>query len=323
VTSDPAAPPILSPRAAVQEQPAATATRRPNRRGRAKQLVGAVRTRWPILVLAVWTLAVWWTPVAADPVRRRISVTGSDPESFSLYLSWNVHALTHGKDPFYMPNMYAPEGIDLGNAISVPSVSLLVAPISAAWGGTAGYNCAAILSIFLGALCVYLFARDVTGSVGGATVAGALMVVSPYVAGHALGHLNLMWTFGLPLLAYLMLRFVRGSLSWRWLVAFTAATVAFTIGASTELMLTEAIFSLVGIVIAWFAASPRERRRLGVGVGVLVGGVVAGVALSAPVILAGLRSGIPETAANLPAMYSTDFTNLIAPTQVTFSWRSS
>jgi hypothetical protein len=46
-------------------------------------------------------------------------------------------------------------------------------------------------------------------------------------------------------------------------------------------------------------------------------GAVLGVAIASPVILAALHSGVPSTVANDPALYSTDLTNLVAPTQLT------
>lgn len=271
---------------------------------------------WPALTLAIWTVSVWARPALRDFVHLRLSNPG-DSESFAFYLSWNVHALTHGLDPFFTHNLYAPEGLDLGNAISVPSVSLLVSPVTAAFGGTAGYNTALLLAIFFGGIAVYLLARELFGTIAGATIAGALTVVSPYFAGHALSHLNLMWVFGLPFLAYLVVRTVGGRLRRRWLVVLTAVTVAFTVGASTELLVTQCVFALVALGMAIAFATPSVRARVLATVPYLGIGAVLGVAIASPVILAALRSGVPSAVANDPTLYSTDLTNLVAPTQVT------
>lgn len=289
-----------------------TTRRRPSLRG----ALALLRRRWPVPTLVLWTLVVWIRPVIGDPVHRRLSNPG-DSESFSLYLSWNVHALTHGKNPFFIDNLYAPGGMDLGNALSLPSVSLLVAPVTAAFGGTAGYNAAFLTAIALGAIAVYLLARELTGSVVGSVLAGALMVVSPYVTGHALGHLNLQWTFGLPLLAFLVVRWYRRRLRTGWFVAWVALVVAFTIGASTELLVTESLFALVALAVAWAALPAAERPRLARSVPWLALGAVAGAVVASPVIIAGLTTGIPSDVANDPSLYSTDLTNLVAPTHLT------
>lgn len=267
---------------------------------------------WPLLVILAVTLVAWTPEVWRSPTTLRLANPG-DSESFSWYLSWNVHALTNGVDPFRTANLYAPDGLDLGNAISVPAVSLLVSPVAAAFGGTAAYNVAFVLALVLAGACVYLLARELTGSVAGATGAGVLMVLSPYFAGHALGHLNLLWVFGLPLLTYLAVRHVRGTLRARWVVVWTALAVAVTIGASTELFVTQSFFAAVLLAIALLLL-PALRAAVLRTAGWLAAGVVAGVLLGLPVIVAGLTSGIPDTVANPPSLYSSDLTNLVAPT---------
>lgn len=273
------------------------------------------RDLWVVALLAIATVAVWARPALPGFGHLRLSNPG-DSNSFEFYLGWNVHALLQGDNPFFTPVLYAPDGMDLANAISVPAVSLLVAPVTLIFGATAGYNTAFLLAIFLGALAVFLLARELFGSTTGAAIAGALMVVSPYQGGHALGHLNMMWVFGLPFLAFLMVRHVRGRLSARWLLAGVALTVAFTLGASTELFATQAVFALIGVVIASVVATGEVRRRLARATAWLIGGVIVGCLLGSPVIWAAFSGGVPEQPANPAWMYSTDLTNIVAPSDV-------
>ncbi len=104
-----------------------------------------------MLWLAVFTVGVWARPVLGGFGHLRLSNPG-DSNAFEFYLAWNVHALVNGQDPFYTHVMYAPEGLDLGNAISIPGPSLLVAPVTLLFGGTAGYNVAFLLPIVLAAV---------------------------------------------------------------------------------------------------------------------------------------------------------------------------
>ncbi|HSP74768.1 MAG TPA: glycosyltransferase family 39 protein [Cryobacterium sp.] len=280
-----------------------------------KRVVGRTSHLWPALVLFSTVLVIWGRPVLDDFAHKRLSNPG-DSESFAYYLSWNAHAFVNFVDPFFAPNLYAPDGLDLGNAISIPAVSLLVSPVALAFGGTAAYNAAFLLAIFLCGLCVYLLARELFGSVVGATAAGLLAVVSPYFSAHALGHLNLMWIFGLPLIAYLSVRAVKGSLRMVWLAVGVALTVGFTGGASTELMVVEAVFAALALVVAFICATPEVRSRLTRVLPWMVGGVVGGAVLALPVVLAALRSGIPKTVGNPPALYSTEVTNIFVPTSL-------
>lgn len=270
---------------------------------------------WPLLVMATAVLVLWGRPVLTDFGGKRLSNPG-DSESFAYYLSWNVHALFNLMDPFHTPNLYAPGGLDLGNAISIPSVSLLVSPVAIAFGGTAAYNAAFLLAIFFCGVAIYLLARELFGSVIGATAAGLLATVSPYFTAHALGHLNLMWVFGLPLVAYLTVRAINGRLRPVWLAVGVALTVGFTAGASTELLVTEALFVMIALCVSLFCANKGIRTKLLRLLPWLAAGVFAGAILAIPVVLAALRSGIPHTPGNPPQFYSTEWTNVFVPTSL-------
>lgn len=270
---------------------------------------------WPLLVIVALILIVWARPVLGDFAHLRLSNSG-DSESFTFSLAWNVHALTTFQNPFFTPNLYAPSGLDLGNAITVPSVSVLVAPVTLLFGSTAGFNTAFLLAIFLGSWSVYLLARALFGSVIGAGIAGALMVVNPYFVGHALGHLNMLWIFGLPLIAYLVVKAVQGRLRGWWLLALTAVIIAFTAGASTELVVTQVVFGILALVVALVFAQKELRLRLLRATAWVAGGGLAGAVLALPIIIAALVSGVPSAPANPPSLYSSDLTNTVAPTEL-------
>lgn len=270
---------------------------------------------WPLLIVVVTILVVWARPALGDFAHLRLSNPG-DSESFTFSLAWNIHALTSFQNPFFTPNLYAPNGLDLGNAITVPSVSLLVAPVTMLFGATAGFNTAFLLAIFLGSWSVYLLARSLFPSVVGATIAGILMIVNPYFVGHALGHLNLMWIFGLPMIVYLVVKFVERRLNGWWLLALTAVVIAFTAGASTELVVTQAVFGVLALLVALLFSTKDLRGRLLRATAWVAGGGAAGAILAIPVILAALLSGVPATPANPPSLYSSDLTNVVAPTML-------
>jgi hypothetical protein len=274
------------------------------------------------LWLTLLTVLVWARPVLAGFGHLRLSNPG-DSNAFEFYIAWNLHAFLHAKDPFFTSVMYAPSGLDLGNAISIPGPSLLVAPITLLFGPTAAYNVAFLLPILLAGGAVYLLARELGADRAGATAAGSLMTLSPYFAGHALGHMNLMWVFGLPTVAWLVARHVRGRLRLRWMSVGVALTLALALASSAELFVTQALFGVIGWLVALVFGGPEHRRALlRGGVGVVLGGI-GGLVLGLPVIYASLRSGVPEAAANPTANFPADLTNLFAPTELmTFGSRT-
>lgn len=275
-----------------------------------------VRSLGPAFGLALIVMGVWGRLVLTRYTSARLSNPG-DSVSFEYYLGWNVHALLHAENPFFTPNMYAPTGLDLGNAISVPAVSVLLAPVTLLAGTTAAYNTGVLLAIFLASLSTYLLARELSGSTAGAFVGGALMVVNPYFTGHALSHFNLLWIFGFPLVAYLVVLHTRRRLGSALFVVLVGLTVAFTFGASTELAVTEVVFgAIAAVVVGIFAQGSVQRRALVRSAAWTVGGGVLGVVLASPVIIASLHSGVPTVPANPPALYSSDLLNMVAPTRM-------
>jgi len=288
-----------------------------DRRGTSIAATHAVRGRLRDLQaiggLAVLTVIVWGWPVLRDFASRRLSL-GGDSNSFEFYLGWNVHAVLRGESFFSTPALYAPEGMDLGNAISIPAVSFLVSPVTVLFGTTAAYNTAMLLAVFAAAASVHLLARELFGSVAGAALAGGLVVLSPYFAGHILGHANLMWIWELPFVVFLVVRHVHGRVRARWLVAGTAAAVTFSLGSSTELFVTQSLFGALAAIVALVATA--DRRHLARSLLMTAAGGAAGVVLALPVIAAAVRAGIPETVQNPPVFYSTDLANILVPTSL-------
>ena len=52
----------------------------------------------------------------------------------------------------------------LSNGITLPVIGVLMAPVTAIWGGNAAYNTALLLSIFVAGAAGFLRSRELTGS---------------------------------------------------------------------------------------------------------------------------------------------------------------
>ncbi|MDQ1587905.1 MAG: hypothetical protein QOJ77_1070, partial [Microbacteriaceae bacterium] len=115
---------------------------------------------------------------------------------------------------------------------------------------------------------------------------------------------------------YLFVKTVTGRLPIGWMITLTALVIAFTAGASTELVVTQVVFGVLAIAVALLFATKALRARvlrstLWLGIGAAAGGV-----LSLPVVIAALVAGVPSAPGNPPALYASDLTNTIAPTQL-------
>ena len=60
--------------------------------------------------------------------------SGPDPQIFIWSFAWWPHALLHGQNPFVTHAIWAPGGINLAWATTVPGLALLFAPLTLARG---------------------------------------------------------------------------------------------------------------------------------------------------------------------------------------------
>ena len=271
------------------------------------------RTLWPLAILVVVDVIVWARVALPHFATLRLSNPG-DSESFAFYLAWNLHAITHGLNVFHTPFLYAPYGEDLGNGISMPAIGILLSPVTAIWGGTAGYNVALLMGMLTAAWAVFLLAREFTGNAVAGTIAGLLMMVSPYLVEHSLGHLNLLWVFGLPYLGYLVLRLYRETISRGWAAAGIGLLIGVTAGSSTELTLTQSLFAVIAFVVALVFLPRPGRRRLVRTLPTLALGGLIGAVLASPIVYAAFHGGRPTVSPAAPGNYSADLANLITAT---------
>src|SRR4051794_19624567 len=69
---------------------------------------------------------------------------GYDPDIFVWSFGWWPHALLHAQNPVVTHAIWAPDGVDLAWATSIPGVALVFAPVTLLAGPVAAYNAAAI-----------------------------------------------------------------------------------------------------------------------------------------------------------------------------------
>src|SRR3954449_3428409 len=71
---------------------------------------------------------------------RAMFGSGRDPEIFVWSFAWWQHALATGQNPFVTHAVYAPDGINLAWATSVPGLPLpLAPPTHSVWAGVSSH----------------------------------------------------------------------------------------------------------------------------------------------------------------------------------------
>ena len=238
---------------------------------------------------------------------------GADPSIFIWSFAWWPHAIAHGQNPFYTHAVWAPQGVNLAWATSVPALAIAFAPLTVIWGPIAAYNAACIVLPALAAWSAFRLCRYLTRSLWPSLVGGYLFGFCSYIVEHTgAGHLNLVSVFLLPLAALVSLRFLNGEIGERGLVLRLGPLFAVQLLLSTEIELTLAIAFVVAIAFGYLFV-PLRRPRLPALVRGLLAAYALGAVLTAPFVyylLSGFRSAGFAGAPNFVA----DLLNFIVPT---------
>jgi hypothetical protein len=250
-------------------------------------------------------------PVASHPGRYVIGA-GVDPEIFIWSLAWWPHAILDGVNPFVTHVIWAPDGVNLAWATSVPGLALAFAPLTLLAGPVVSYNVAAVLLPALAAWTAFLLCRRVTGKVVPSFVGGYLFGFSSYMLGQQEGHLHMTSVFLVPLVALFVLRFLDGELDAQGLALRLGAVLAVQISFSTELFFTLTL-ALVAALAIGLAVDPARRTRLRSLPRPLLGAYVLATALASPLLYYAL-TGFESGSINAPKNFPADLLNFVLPT---------
>ena len=273
---------------------------------------------WASLVVLVGYAAVscayFGIRLGSHPGRYLVG-DNRDPQIFVWSFAWWRHALAAWENPFVTRVIYAPHGIDLAWATTVPLLTLPAAPVTALFGPDVAYNLAMLLAPALSAFTAYLLCRYLTRSLWASLVGGYIFGFSSYALGQEAGaHLNMAAAFLVPLIALATVRYLRADLDGRGFAWRLGALFGLQLWLSTELAATAAIALAASLVLAFFLV-PSTRVRLRPLARPLFGAVAVAAALAAPLVyylVTDFRSG----SFNPPSSYDGDLVNFFVPTQL-------
>ncbi|WP_240670048.1 DUF2079 domain-containing protein [Actinoplanes solisilvae] len=236
------------------------------------------------LALAIYVISRLWR----DPFQHAVADNVGDQAFFEWVLSYGVHLLHHGGDPFFTDLMNVPDGVNLAANTSITVYALVFAPLTMLAGPQVSFLTILTLNLAGSAFAWYLFlARWITRHRAAAALAGLFCGFAPGFVAHANGHLN--WTSGwiAPLVLWRLLK-MRDTARWlpNGLILGIVLALGFSIAA-------EGLFftALAGgvFVITWALAKVnRAEARAALpkflaGLGVTA--VVAGFLLSYPLYM--------------------------------------
>jgi hypothetical protein len=238
-----------------------------------------------------------------------------DPLVAMWDLAWTPHALLHGENPFVTHSLWAPSGVNLTWATSIPLLAVMFAPVTVAFGAQAGYATAMVVLPALSAWTMFLLCRRLTSSFWASLVGGYLFGFSSLAMGELLGgHIHMVALFLVPLAALVMWQYLEGDFGWKGLAVRLGPVIAGQLLISTEVAFTLLLAIFGGLVVGWLVAPARRQRLVSLLGAVLAAGCFA-IVLALP-FLYYLVKGRHASAFTPPQYFGGDLLNLVVPTHV-------
>jgi len=235
---------------------------------------------WTPGLYLLLSLICFGRPVLGHPASTIIARDEIDSSLFLWFFAWWPHALLHGINPFVTHAMFAPEGFNLQWTTPMPGPSVLLAPVTLAFGPAVTYNVIQLLAPPLSAWTAFLLCRHVTGRTWPSAAGGYVFGFSPYVLAHLTGGPFLALVPLVPVFVLLVLRRLDGTLAPRRFVALIALAMIAQFLISTEVLATTALFGGLALLIAYALLEPLRPALIETVGLLLLAGVLTAVVVS-------------------------------------------
>jgi peroxiredoxin len=261
---------------------------------------------------ALVSIALYAIPILARFGSAYVGVGKTDSKLYIWSLTWMPYALSHGLNPLFTHEVWAPGGASLAWVTSIPGPSLVMLPFTRLFGPLFAYNLLLVAAPALASWGAYLVCKRVTKAFWPAAVGGYLFGFSTYIVSQMHGHVNLVLIFPVPLCVYLVLRRVDRTIGAPAFASLLALGLVFLFSTSTELFATATLFGAIAFLGA-LAFAPRDLRRRLFGTGVLVVGsyAIAAIVLSPYLYLA--LAHRPTGAIRPVELASSDLLSFVVP----------
>ncbi len=280
------------------------------------------------LYAAVWIVFIGRRAVV-DPAHSCACDGKVDSTIFMWSLAWWPHALLHGLNPFVARVIWVPHGLDIPATTSVPTLAIVLSPLTELFGPFVSYNAAAFLCPVLGGLFAFRLCRYVSRAWLPSLLGGYVFAFSSYELGQLAGHLHMVAVFLLPATLHLVLLWFDRRVSDRRFVVLMTIIIVLQVGLSTEVLLTMAMFGAVAGMMAWILSVADERARISALARRIVFAGIAAGALVSPFLyyaIRGLHSNGSIDWVQGNRTMSADPLNYVLPTPVSWfghGWVSS
>lgn len=247
------------------------------------------------------------------PTERYLGA-GADPSQFMWYLRWWPYALAHHLNPFLPRVIWAPTGVDIAWAASIPLPSLLAYPLTATIGLIPTFNLLSLLCPALAGWATFLLCRLITNTYWPAIFGGFIFAFSAHMLGKTFGNLNDALVFPIPLTAYVGLLRLAERISVRRFVILLALLLATQFLCFIELFATMTFVAGITMLLAIALAAGATRQRLIALIPPIILGYLLATIIISPYLYFLLAHMPRQTEIMLTSVYSIDLLNFFLPT---------
>lgn len=236
-----------------------------------------------------------------------------DPNFYIWAWRWWTYAVAHGLNPLFTYQIGAPAGTSLAWATTSPSVSLLVAPVTAAFGPVLSFNLTLLLAPPTSAWATFVAARRLTGKFWAALPAGIVFGFNVYTLDHEVsGQPNLTVNLLLPLMVYLVLLWWDGTLGRTGYVVWMMLAVALEFYNFIEYFAEMSLIWVAALALGFGLAGRELRPRVARLARHTAIAYLGAMVLAAPYLIYALGN-YPTTLTRPQAFFSLDLSGFVLP----------
>ena len=280
-----------------------------------------------LAALCVYTIlsCLFFAHCSSFSGRSYLGVHG-DPAVFMWFISWWPYAISNHLNPFTTRVLWAPGGINLSWTICIPSLALLLWPITTLWGPVVSFTIATLAGLALGAFAAFLLCYELTDQYCPSLVGGWLFGFSSYEIAQLCGHLALDFVACLPTLVWLGVMRYKGGIGPRVFFVASSITLVFQFGTSTELFATATFFGCIALTLIYLRQAADTESLVRVGKGLAWSYVLCAIIVSPYLYYTAKEFSSIPALLQPRNVYVSDVLNYVVPTPITYvggSWAAS
>jgi hypothetical protein len=241
---------------------------------------------------------------------------GPDSAAFIWFLDWWAYAATHRVNPFLTKLLFAPVGVNLAWATTIPLAGWFAVPITSAFGPIVTYNILCLLAPALAGWAAFVLCRWITSSHWSSIAGGWVFGFSTYLVAALQTHVHDTLVFPLPLVVWLILRRRVGEIEARRFVSAVAILIAVQFLLFAEVAASATLVGAIAIALALsFVDSGTRRSILALLPEIGAAYAIAAILIS-PYLYYMFSFGHPSESVFDPTMLGADLLSFLIPTSI-------